>query len=212
MTVEAQGIRSDGGSRASDWRARSVQEDGPGVHAQASSDQDRRGPTVRETPPTSDVARFLAEPSPAPAPERRTAMGSADAFMPDHATSRAPGPARALPDPVPDTTDRLGAAIDRLRAALAASRQAREQAAVSPGAATSVAGARSPVGTALSQVPGPNRIKDLSENPEKALVAATATAASKAAPGLSPAVQTIAKAVEKQVDRARDPSLDGPTR
>jgi hypothetical protein len=64
----------------------------------------------------------------------------------------------------------------------------------------------------LQRLPGPGRIRDLSEAPDKALVAGAAAAASTMLPAAAPLIGGAARLTEKQIDRARDPDDGGRTR
>jgi hypothetical protein len=58
----------------------------------------------------------------------------------------------------------------------------------------------------------PGRIKELSEAPEKALVAGAATVLSTALPGGQPVISGATRIIEKAIDRAREPDDGGRTR
>jgi hypothetical protein len=64
----------------------------------------------------------------------------------------------------------------------------------------------------LHRLPAPGRIRDLSEAPEKAIVAGTAAAASTFVPAAAPLIGGAARMAERQIDRARDPDDGGRTR
>jgi hypothetical protein len=61
----------------------------------------------------------------------------------------------------------------------------------------------------LQRAPPPGRIRELSEAPEKALVAGAAAAMSTALPVAQPVFGVSARVVEKAIDRAREPDDGG---
>jgi hypothetical protein len=80
-------------------------------------------------------------------------------------------------------------------------------------AATSTVARHAPTAAnVLQRLPTPGRIRDLSESPEKAIVAGAAAAVSRLVPAAAPIIGGAARAVEKQIDLAREPDDGGRTR
>jgi hypothetical protein len=80
-------------------------------------------------------------------------------------------------------------------------------------AATSALARHAPTTASLLQrLPGPGRIRDLSEAPEKAVVAGTAAAVSRVVPAAAPIVEVAARAIEKQIDLTQVPDDGGRSR
>jgi hypothetical protein len=97
-----------------------------------------------------------------------------------------------------DPVERVRDAVERLQAAVATPRAAGGLTqAMASGAALTAEG--------LQRLPSPTRVKELSESPEKAVVAGAATAVSALVPKAAPVAGAVAGKVEKQIERAQEP-------